>query len=152
MLKHKQARTFYENVKIDIIKSAYKYEKYIAIPNFHLSFQRSGLMWFTTTNTSLENYIKFWQRTSKETGINQISKDNIKEYYSYLVAEKIIDSNNSDFENKILSKGYQKFNICPGMYLGYSWSIDEATKMDNASGDFAKDVMKKIETIWSFYK
>ncbi len=139
------ARKLYERINIDEIEKL-KDEGYRIRTNFHISYRGTGLVWFDSTNVSLTDYIEYWRRNE----INQVSREELKDYYEKLVEDKIIDKND-DIENRILSKGYPNLNICPGVYFGYKWPIENAQKDDKA-GCFVNSVSEKILRIQSVYK
>ena len=139
------ARVLYSDIRTDRIQELDN--NYIVRPNFHFSYQGTGLVWFTTSNISALEYIDFWRKNTPY----QVSRERVREFYNDLKEKHIVDSNDSELEEKILSKQYPKLNVCPCILLGYKWTLEEAVVLDRENR-FADDCMEKIKVINSVYR
>lgn len=118
-----------------------------AWPNFHIAFSSTNLVWLPS-NVDIVTYIQFW----KDTKIEQVKRENIEDYCKNLATQGIVVYDEELLYDKIISKQYNKgMNICPGLFMGYKWSIEEAIKLDN-QGKFVEECREKIESIRSVYR
>lgn len=138
------AREMYRHIDIDKITELSS--NYIVRPNFHFSYQRTGLVWFTTSSISARDYIAFWQNNEPR----QVDRATIEVFYNELKSKGIVDPNDELLEEKILSKQYPKLNVCPGILLGYKWSLEDAVALDREN-EFTYECKSKIQQITSVY-
>lgn len=138
------ATKLYERVDLDKVQRLNG--EYIVRPNFHFSYQGTGLVWFTTSNISAIDYISYW----KNNELRQVNRENINAFYQDLKSKSIVDPNDEVLEEKILSKQYPKLNVCPCILFGYKWSLEDAITLDRDE-KFADDCKNKIQQIVSVY-
>ena len=144
------ARKLYERIQIkklnDLVNSNIE-----ILPNLKFDFNGTGIAWFSTTSITMIDYIEYWQDSQKNSQINQVSMDDVRSFYDNLVLKKIIDPNDEYLAEKMTSKHYQKFNVCPGLSIKYYWNINQAKELDS-KGQFFAECKKKIESVFSLYK
>lgn len=138
------ARKLYERIDLDKVQRLNG--EYIVRPNFHFSYQGTGLVWFTTSNISAIDYVSYW----KNNELRQVNRENINAFYHDLKSKSIVDPNDEVLEEKILSKQYPKLNVCPCILFGYKWSLEDAITLDRDE-KFADDCKNKIQQIVSVY-
>ncbi len=109
--------------------------------NFHLSYRSSNLLWFEGSLT-FEEYIRFWK--SEHINLRQLKREEFIDYFNFLEDSNIIlREDRSIIQEKILSKKYDRLNICPGISIRYTW--DEQTAIDLDRTDyFDKDLLQKL--------
>jgi hypothetical protein len=99
------------------------------IPDFHVSFRSSNLVWFPSDNSDI--YLKFWKANIDK--IFQQKKENVSNYLNSLIEENIINMN-KDVEEELIEKFYNSamptINICPGYGLIYTIESSEAEEYD----------------------
>lgn len=138
------AREMYKHIDIDKINELSS--NFIVRPNFHFSYQGTGLVWFTTSSISARDYIALWQNNEPR----QVDRATIEVFYNELKNKGIVDPNDELLEEKILSKQYPKLNVCPCILLGYKWSLEDAVALDREN-KFACECKSKIQQIISVY-
>lgn len=143
------ARSFYDTVDIDsvrlLMKKGYKIE-----PNFHISYQGTGLVWLSSILAGPIDYLNYWKTIAQQKEIKQIKREDLNVYYNELVNKRIVDPNDALVNEKLLSKNYPVFNIAPGCLFRYVWTIEEAVALDN-KGKFEEDCRKRIIDIQNAY-
>ena len=111
--------------------------------NFHISYRSSNLLWFEGL-LPFEDYIKFWK--TQYINLKQIKREQFEEYVKYLEDNKLIQKEDrSIIEENITNKKYDKFNICPGISIKYTWDGQTVIKLDKTS-EFEKDFNNKLMT------
>ncbi|NMA85018.1 MAG: hypothetical protein GX962_14280 [Epulopiscium sp.] len=109
--------------------------------NFHISYRSSNLLWFEGSLT-FEEYIRFWK--SEYTNLRQIKREEFNDYFNFLEDNNLILSEDrSIIHEKILSKKYDRLNICPGISIRYTWDGQIAIDLDK-SNDFDKELNEKL--------
>lgn len=119
---------------------------YILTSNFHISYRSSNLLFFQGT-LSFEDYIKFWKTES--VNLKQIKRDNFINYFDFLEEQGMILKEDRDIiDEKIMEKGYDKLNICPGIGIRYSWDSKSSIELDK-SNKFEKDFYSKLIKVFN---
>lgn len=109
--------------------------------NFHLSYRSSNLLWFEGSLT-FEEYIRFWK--SEHINLRQLKREEFIDYFNFLEDSNIIlREDRSIIQEKILSKKYDRLNICPGISIRYTWDEQTAIDLDRADS-FDKDLLEKL--------
>ena len=138
------ARALYERINLDKLNKLTE-DGYLIRPNFHISFRGTGLVWLETPIETCK-YADYWKHST----INQVARLDLEDYCESLSKSDIVLTDRELLKNKITSKDYQKLNICPGLFFGYKWKIEEAVKFDN-SGRFKDECLEKINRIRDVY-
>ena len=139
------ARRLYERINIHRVHELLG-QGYDIRPNFHFSFQSSNLVWLSTDSGQIDEYIDYWKENRPE----QIPKSCVEEFYNELVSEKIVCEKWKDISEKMLSKQYSKFNVCPEILFSYRWSVSDASQLDDQN-KFIDECKEKINAIYSIY-
>lgn len=109
--------------------------------NFHIAYRSSNLLWFNGT-LSFEDYIKFWKNRYKN--LKQIKRSEFTLFFDEMEKNQmIVSEDRSIIKEKILDKNYDKLNICPGFLIRYSWTKEEAIRLDKTNL-FEKDFQEKV--------
>ncbi len=109
--------------------------------NFHISYRSSNLLWFEGSLT-FEEYIRFWKL--EYINLRQIKREEFNDYFNFLEDNNLILSEDrSIIHEKILSKKYDRLNICPGISIRYIWDGQTAIDFDK-SNDFDKELNEKL--------
>jgi len=135
--------------KLDINKlDKLKTNGFIISKNFHVSYRSSNLLWFTG-GLNTEEYITYWKQN-----IGNLRQAKRIEFESmFLDFEKlklILDTDQTIFKEKILSKNYDKLNICPGFLIKYTWSSQIAINLD-FSNSFDVDFKDKVNQVFEIF-
>ena len=137
---------FYRNFNEKKAKELYKTPGYIILPNYHLAYQGTVLLFLSTTQIDVFEYIDYWRNND----LKQVKREEFEDYYAKLVSQKIVDSNDDEVDKKIRSKDYPNFNVRPGILLAYEWPLDEAIRLDK-DGRFVSDCLEKIKNLRAVY-
>lgn len=140
------ARSMYCTLDLEKMKKLIE-EGYEIESNFHLSFRSSNLAWFKSA-MNVVDYAKYWKEQTK---INQVNKEEVENYCKCLGENKVLVEDKELLVTKILSKQYKKINVCPGIFFGFNWPIEEAIQLDN-EGRFVNECKEKIRRIRECYK
>lgn len=109
--------------------------------NFHVSYRSSNLLWFDGS-LSFEQYIQYWKEHAPK--LHQCKRDGFIELFqSFEKDGLIVAEDHHRIQEKILSKNYDRLNICPGFVIKYTWTSEEAIKLDQ-QGRFLDDLKEKI--------
>ena len=140
-----QSREFYSTLNeekfLELTKSGWNLK-----PNFHFSYQASGLLW-TNTSLSVENYISYWISKIKNNELNQVVRADWQKYLNSLLKSNILTQDDiRNFEDTINCYKYPNLNICPGVGLKYKWAKAEVLNLDNKN-TFVNTVKKLIEEV-----
>lgn len=142
----RSARKLMEKIKLDKVAQLQQQE-YVVRPNFHLSYRSKGLVWFPTDKISVIEYVEYWKRQT----IKQINRTEIEHYCDDLASESIIKPDMVELRKKITSKQYPMLNVCPSVYFGYRWTLEDAVSLDN-DDRLVEECRQKIKQIRSSYE
>ena len=134
------SKEVYEKLNIDgllkLQEQGFKVE-----PNFHISYRSSNLLWFKG-NLNLSEYLTYWKKEYKT--LKQIKRSEFGEFFNKLIeSQNMLKEEMDTVQEKILSKNYDKLNICPGIKITYLWESEEAIKLDK-SKKFEKEFKSKV--------
>ncbi|BAE82603.1 hypothetical protein [Desulfitobacterium hafniense] len=135
-----QARSFFTGINRDKLLELPN-KGWSVTPNFHFAYRSSNLVW-PNVKVGTEVYIDHWLANINTLG--QINKVDFEQYCIELEKLGLIsDTDWSRINEKILSTNMPKINICPGVSLIYTWSKEDAIKLDE-NKKLSKDIKSKI--------
>lgn len=139
------ARETFEKINIDKLLELQN-QGFILSKNFHIAYRSSNIIGFEGT-LSFEEYVRFWKK--EYTNLKQAKRADFNKLFDELERNYIIvPEDRSIIQEKILSKNYDKLNICPGFLLKYTWNGEKAISLDK-SNRFEEDFRNKVETAFS---
>jgi hypothetical protein len=104
--------------------------------------------WFNGS-LAIEEYLRFWKREYKF--LKQVKRADFVKLFDTLERNRIIGTEDrSIIQEKILSKNYDKLNICPGFLIKYSWPSQIAISLDK-SNKFETDFRDKVKDAFSAF-
>ncbi|RJE47918.1 hypothetical protein A7K50_01355 [Dehalobacter sp. MCB1] len=116
--------------------------------NFHISYRSSNLLWFDGSLT-IEEYLRFWKREYKT--LKQVKRADFSTLFDTLEQNQIIvTEDRSMIQEKILTKNYDKLNICPGFLVKYTWPSQTAISLDK-SNNFEADFRDKVKAVFGAF-
>lgn len=127
-----QAKYFYEKVKSwQLIESLQKSGWYVR-GDFHLAVQSDNIIDFDTPDENLRTYFEYWCDVWNTRKGVQISRDNVQEYLQDLANKGLINFDDAKREEMEihLSKRYQKFNICPSLWVSFNYGREDCISKD----------------------
>ena len=125
----KQARRFFENVRVDEFL-VLEEKGWIIEPNLHFAFMAKHLCWAKGTTVSNRDYFEYWHGEGE---IGQIQRDpaGFKALFQQLQEDGMISpSDTAQLEKHFTNTARQSINICPGFRVSFSWSKSEAERID----------------------
>ena len=103
------------------------------------------------SSTDVREYVKYWKQRNAGGQIHQIKRNTFLSYHQQLITDKIVSATSvTDFQRKILTKGYQKLNVCPELQICYTWPKEEAIKLDK-NNVLVDSVVEKVRAIMSIF-
>lgn len=143
-----RARLVYQDLKYEELKKLLEIDKgFLCKSDFHLAKQNDNVFWFNINTTPL-GFVHYWTKHS----INQLHKKDFISFFDNGVKENIIiEKDREDYINKIVSKKYQKLNVCPGFLLKYVWTSEKSKELES-NGCFIDDIKSKIESIINIFR
>jgi hypothetical protein len=139
------ARTVFEKLDIDKLMKLQTLGFKLST-NFHFAYRSSNLLWFDG-NLSFEDYIKYWK--DKYKNLKQIKRADFLTFFDEMENNQmIVPGDRSEIQEKILNKNYDKLNICPGFLIRYTWSKDEAIRLDK-SNNFEENFKNKVKAAFN---
>lgn len=141
------ARDVYNAINIEKLKNLLENDSgYSISTNFHLSYRSTGLVWSSSKMCPID-YINYW----KKQNIKQVSKEDLEFFLNELIQRGIISSNELDeYNQKILSKKYDKLNVCPGFLIKYTWPKQTTIDLENKNG-FEVDFHEKVYAVYKIF-
>lgn len=116
--------------------------------NFHVSYRSCNLLWFTG-GLSTEEYLTYWIQNIGN--LRQAKRIEFESIFLDLEKSKLIlDTDQTILKEKILSKNYDKLNICPGFLIKYTWSSQKAINLDFANS-FDADFIDKVNQVFEIF-
>lgn len=138
-----QARELFKSISIESIERLHK-KGWTIESDCHLSFRSSGLKWMDH-KPDIFKYIKFFCNED----LKQVSKDDLPSLLKKWQDNDIISQ--EDYQNTLFvleGKGYQKYNLCPGLEFKYEWTSVKAIVLDEKGDDkFANRIHKLINGV-----
>lgn len=129
---------------VDLLKQDYSFS---IDSEFHFAKASDNIFW-CEVQCSPFDYVKYWMRNSN---IRQIHRGDFENYFNRLVDEKIFsEDGRGAFNEKIIGKGYQKLNVCPGFLIKYTWDSSQAIKLDDDSR-FVESFKKKLKMVFGLF-
>lgn len=139
------ARNVFEKMDIKLLMNLQE-AGFRLYKNFHISYRSSNLLWFEGT-LSFEEYIKYWKSNYQD--LKQVKRADFIKFFDEMEKEKmLVAEDRSMIQEKILNKNYDKLNICPGFLIRYTWSRDEAIRLDR-SNQFEEDFQQKVKAAFA---
>lgn len=139
-----QARSFFDrDVQVELIEVLRK-GKWVADGNFHLSYMQQHLSWYSTDDSRVADYLRYWSMNSDDIG--QYSSWEIEGFLEKLFAESVIrdePQQRIELKDKLFSTNRKTVNVGPGFVLAYNWSKEQAEQLDQM-GQLSKDIARKI--------
>ncbi|HPQ40240.1 MAG TPA: hypothetical protein PLV45_07680 [bacterium] len=149
-----QARYFFSKLDRDrLARFLDENKKNVLIDrNLHFSFMATNLVW-CDVQIDTEAYITYWNERIHTLG--QISRD-AKGSFRYYIDQLKHDGMISESDIEKLTDHFedsrrQTMTPCPGMFIRFSWSLDEATSMDKEEGRLALEARKIIDELLAIW-
>lgn len=131
-----KASNFYKDSEyyLNLIKDLPKLEEegWICRPEFHLSFARKHLVWYTTPNNQIVHFLEYWHQNSDE--IRTIQRDEVEPFLSNLEKENLIvitEAEKNELDRLFYQTNRTFLYVCPSFSLTYPFSSKLAIQMDS---------------------
>ncbi|MEY9971839.1 hypothetical protein ABH966_002212 [Lysinibacillus sp. RC46] len=135
------AKNTYSNLDIEKVKNLFN-TGFKLSSNFHVSYRSSNLLWFDGKLT-FEEYIQYWKKHVLT--LRQSKREEfIDLFQSFENSGMILPEDQHRIQEKILCKNYDRLNVCPGFVMKYTWTREEASKLDQRN-QFLEDLKEKIK-------
>ncbi|MEY9975686.1 hypothetical protein [Lysinibacillus sp. RC79] len=135
------SKNTYSNLDIEKVKDLFNIGFKLS-SNFHVSYRSSNLLWFDGKLT-FEEYIQYWKKNALT--LRQSKREEfIDLFQSFENSGMILPEDQHRIQEKILCKNYDRLNVCPGFVMKYTWTREEASKLDQRN-QFLEDLKEKIK-------
>lgn len=127
-----QAKYFYGKVKDWFKLEALFATGWQVRGDFHLAVQSDNIIHFETPNENLKKYFEYWGEVWNIRKGVQISRDDVQEFLQELANKGLIyfdDAKKTEMEMH-LTKRYQKFNICPSLWISFTYDQNYCISQD----------------------
>lgn len=122
-----QARVLYDKVDVDRIVELSK-SGWTVLPNLHLSFMSSNLIW-TNVTASLADYMRWWKERPAK--ISQVKRPDFEGFLDELIGEGFAaETDRPPLKQHFVDTTRQVMNVCPGITMRKIWSLEEAVTLD----------------------
>lgn len=148
-----QARAFYQ--RVESYQHIEDLKEFEVRCNLHLAFRSQNLVHLQSPKGSIQKYFNYWKSDvwsnfggiPKEKLIDEFLKEYEDEGILILDQEKLAEIN-----NVIMSKVYQRINICPSIYVMCNISREEACRLDKQGKltSYLRIRMKEVLTILNY--
>jgi hypothetical protein len=140
-----QARALYARPNVVERLHALEHDNWHIWPNFHFGFMAKGFCW-TTRTISLEQYMSYWKKNIGNT--EQIARYGWDNFWDKLVEVGIANSADREkFDLDFTNTGRQLASPRPGLTCEFTWSLEEAERLDARPGQLAKSVRERINAM-----
>jgi hypothetical protein len=140
-----QARSFYGRPKSVERLLKLQNHGWTVSPNFHFGFMASGYCW-SDTSMPVAEYMQYWLEHIGDAG--QIERQDWNEYWSDLVKVKIAKATDrEEFDLRFTNTDRNWASPRPGLACEYVWNLDEAERLDDVGGKFAKAVRERVNQL-----
>lgn len=113
-------------------------------PNFHFGHMASGFAW-TDADAPVKEYIAYWQKEIGNT--RALQREEWADFWRNLVHHMFARlENKEEFDKRFTDTKRQSATPRPGLRCAYSWSLSEATVLDDR-GQFVKAVSHQLEIV-----
>ncbi len=138
-----QARELYPSVNLDQFLALTR-KGWDIQANMHFSHIQRHYYW-GKAKIDLKRYMTYWQEHWKE--IVQVDRDvnrNFAPYFDQLLSLKMIDHEDlKELDRIFTQKNRNHIRPCPGIDMEYTWSLEEAARLDE-KGELASLAKEKI--------
>lgn len=139
----KQARLLYNNLNVDRLLNL-RNDGWKMRPNLHFSHMEKHLYW-SKSKMELREYLEYWNEHPEK--IAQAKKDIntlFNPFFDELQKLNLIIADDREELNRLFNlTGRHKLSLCPGIYVDYSWPLNEAAELDR-KGLFVAIIRTKI--------
>jgi len=140
-----QARALFSSINVHSL-AGLENNGWSVIPNFHISFRSSNLYWCKSA-ISLVDYVGYWAREVAAKGLKQVARTDWPAYFAGLQAKGMITLQDAQqIDNRLSSTAMSTINICPGISFQYSWSRDDAIRLEEAD-TFISAFVDKVQEV-----